>query len=89
LAGSGSTGYPDAKHLAEVAMLDAGEPILHGVKALQLDAPDPALATLAAYSRTGLDELRGPVQVTTLRELAKQAQARATALEEERVTASS
>lgn len=87
LAGSGSTGYTEAKDLAEIAMLDAAMPVLRGVKALQLDAPDPALAPLAAHSRTTLDHLRGQVQVDTLGELAKQAQARAKALAEERVTA--
>lgn len=87
LAGGGSTGYTDAKDLAEVAMLDAAMPVLRGIKALQLDAPDPALAPLAAHTRTTLDHLRGQPQVDTLRELAKQAQARATALEAERVTA--
>jgi len=87
LAGGGSTGYTEAKDLAEVAMLDAGEPILRGIKALQLDEPDPALAPLAAHSRTTLDHLRDKVQLDTVRELARQAQARATALEEERVTA--
>ena len=87
LAGSGSTGYTDAKDLAEVAMLDAAAPILRGIKALQLDAPDPALAALAAHTRHSLDHLRGKVQLDTLRELAQQAQARAKALEEERVTA--
>jgi hypothetical protein len=87
LAGGGSTGYTEAKDLAEVAMLDAGEPILRGLKALQLDAPDPTLAPLAVHTRTTLDQLRGQVQLDTARELAKQAQARATALAEERVTA--
>ena len=87
LAGGGSTGYTDAKDLAEVAMLDAAMPVLRGVKALQLDAPDPALAKLAAHTRTSLDHLRGQAQADTLRELAKQAQARAKALKEERVTA--
>jgi hypothetical protein len=87
LAGGGSAGYTDAKDLAEVAMLDAAAPVLRGIKALQLDAPDPALAPLAAHTRHSLDHLRGKVQLDTLRELAKQAQARATALEEERVTA--
>jgi len=87
LAGGGSTGYTEAKDLAEVAMLDAAMPVLRGVKALQLDAPDPALAPLAAHTRTTLDHLRGQAQVDTLHELAKQAQARATALADERVTA--
>ena len=87
LAGGGSTGYTDAKDLAEIAMLDAAMPVLRGVKALQLDAPDPALAPLAAHTRTTLDHLRGQPQVAALHELATQARARATALEEERVTA--
>lgn len=87
LAGGGSTGYTEAKDLAEIAMLDAAMPVLRGVKALQLDAPDPALAKLAAHTRTTLDHLRGQVQVDTLHELATQAQARAKALAGERVTA--
>lgn len=84
---TGSTGYADAKDLAEVAVLDAAMPVLRGVKALQLDAPDPALAKLAAHTRTTLDELRGQTQVDTLRELHTLALARATALAGERVTA--
>ncbi|MGY3089510.1 hypothetical protein ACVWYF_002558 [Hymenobacter sp. UYAg731] len=87
LASGGSTGYTDAKDLAEIAMLDAAMPVLRGVKALQLDAPDPVLAPLAAHTRTTLDHLRGQPQVDALRELARQAQAHAKALEEERVTA--
>lgn len=87
LASGGSTGYTEAKDLAEVAMLDAAMPVLRGVKALQLDAPDPVLAPLAAHTRTTLDHLRGQPQADTLRELARQAQARAKALAEERVTA--
>ena len=87
LAGLGSQGYTEAKDLAEVAMLDAAMPVLRGVKALQLDAPDPALAPLAAHTRTTLDHLRGLVQVKTVRELHTQALARATALSDERVTA--
>lgn len=87
LAGGGSGGYTEARDLAEVAVLDAAMPVLRGLKALQLDAPDPALAALAAHSRTSLDELRGPLQLAALKELAKQAKARATALAGERVTA--
>ncbi|MDB5267653.1 MAG: hypothetical protein JWP58_693 [Hymenobacter sp.] len=86
LASGGSTGYTEAKDLAEVAMLDAAMPVLRGVKALQLDAFDPELAPLAAHTRTTLDHLRGQAQVDALRELAKQAKSRAEALEEERVT---
>ena len=70
LAGGGSVGYTHAKDLAEIAVLDAAMPVLRGIKALQLDAPDPALAPLAAHTRTTLDELRGQAQVKTLRELA-------------------
>lgn len=87
LAGTGSTGYTNARDLAEIAVLDAAVPVLRGIKALQLDAPDPALAKLAAHTRTTLDELRGQTQADTLRELHTQALARAKALEEERVTA--
>lgn len=87
LAGSGSTGYTEAKDLAEVAMLDAAMPVLQGIKALQLDVPDPALAPLAAHTRITLDHLRGLTQVKTLRVLHKAAAAHATALADERVTA--
>ena len=87
LAAGGSTGYTSAKDLAEVAMLDAAMPVLQGIKALQLDAPDPALAPLAAYTRTTLDELRDLTQVKTLRALHTAALAHAAALAGERVTA--
>ena len=87
LAAGGSTGYTSAKDLAEVAMLDAAMPVLQGIKALQLDAPDPALAPLAAHTRTTLDELRDLPQVKMLRALHTAALARATALAGERVTA--
>ena len=87
LAAGGSTGYTSAKDLAEVAMLDAAMPVLQGIKALQLDAPDPALAPLAAHTRTTLDELRDLTQVKMLRALHTAALARATALAGERVTA--
>ena len=87
LAAGGSTGYTSAKDLAEVAMLDAAMPVLRGIKALQLDAPDPALAPLAAYTRTTLDELRDLTQVKTLRALHTAALAHAAALAGERVTA--
>ena len=87
LAGGGSTGYTDAKDLAEIAALDAAMPVLRGVKALQLDAPDPALAALAAHTRTTLDQLRDLPQVKALRALHTAALARATALAGERVTA--
>jgi hypothetical protein len=63
LAGGGSGGYADARDLAEIAMLDAAVPVLRGIKALQLDAPDPALAPLAAHTRSSLDNLRGQAQV--------------------------
>ena len=87
LAAGGSIGYTEAKDLAEVAVLDAAMPVLRGIKALQLDAPDPALAPLAAHTRTTLDELRDLAQVKTLRALHTAALARATALAGERVTA--
>ena len=86
-AAGGSTGYTAAKDLAEVAMLDAAVPVLRGIKALQLDAPDAALAPLAAHTRTSLDELRDLTQVKTLRALHTAALARTAALAGERVTA--
>jgi hypothetical protein len=87
LAAGGSTGYTQAKDLAEIAVLDAAMPVLQGIKALQLDAPDPELAPLVAYTRTTLDELRGLTQVKTLRALHTAALAHAPALADERVTA--
>ena len=87
LVGQGSTGYTEAKDLAEIRTLDAAMPVLQGIKALQLDAPDPALAPLAAHTRTTLDELRDLPQVKMLRALHTAALARATALAGERVTA--
>ncbi len=87
LTGGGSTGYTDAKDLAEIAVLDAAEPVLRGLKAVQLDAPDPALTRMAAHTRTTLDELRGPEQAKALRELHTLAAARAPALADELVTA--
>lgn len=87
LAAGSSTGYTSAKDLAEVAMLDAAMPVLRGIKALQLDAPDPTLVPLAAFTRTTLDELRDLTQVKTLRALHTAALARTVALAEERVTA--
>ena len=87
LASSGTTGYTDAKDLAEIAALDAAMPVLRGIKALQLDTPDPTLATLAAHTRTTLDHLRGQPQADALRALHTQAVAHARALAQERVTA--
>ena len=87
LASGGSSGYTDSKDLAEVAALDAAMPVLLGIKAVQLDTPDPKLAALAAHTRTSLDHLRGQVQADTLRELHAQGVAHAAALAEERVTA--
>ena len=87
LAASGSSGYTEAKDLAEVAALDAAMPVLRGIKALQLDAPDPTLAPLAAHTRTTLDELRGAAQVKALRALHTAALAHTPALAGERVTA--
>ena len=62
-------------------------PVLRGLKALQLDAPDPTLAPLAAHTRTTLDELRGLTQTKPLRALHTAAVAHAAALADERVTA--
>ncbi|RZK46013.1 MAG: hypothetical protein EOO59_20020 [Hymenobacter sp.] len=85
--GIGTQGYTDARDLAEVAALDAAMPVLRGLRAVQLDAPDPALAPLTQHSRTTLDALREQTQLATLKELLKQARLHAAALADERVTA--
>ena len=80
---TGSKGYTEAKDLAEVAVLDAALPVVQGLKALYQDGEHPALATVAAYSRSGLDDLRGLVQVTALENIHAAALPLAAALAEE------
>ncbi len=82
----GSEGYTQAKDRAEIKALDSAMPVLQGVKALFSDGNHPALAKLAAFSRSSIDDLRGLVQVAVLEELHTQARARATELADERVT---
>lgn len=84
---TGSKGYTETKDLAEVAVLDAALPVVQGLKALYQDGGHPALATVAAYSRSGLDDLRGLVQVTALENIHAAALPLAAALAEELVTA--
>jgi hypothetical protein len=84
--GQGSTGYTEAKDLAEIKALDAAMPVVKGLKALVSDGNHPALAALAAHTRSSLDDLRGPTQVAALEELHKQARAVATDLADEMVT---
>ncbi|MDB5235731.1 MAG: hypothetical protein JWR44_2724 [Hymenobacter sp.] len=84
--GQGSTGYTEAKDLAEIQALDAAMPVVKGLKALVSDGTHPALATLAAHTRSSLDDLRGLLQVAALEELHTQARAVATELADEMVT---
>jgi hypothetical protein len=86
LGGQGSAGYTGAKDLAEIATLDAAMPVLNGVKALYSDGNHPALAKLAAHTRSSLDDLRGLIQVAAFEELHTQARALATDLADEMVT---
>jgi hypothetical protein len=68
-SGTSTQGYTAAKDLAEVAMLDAAMPVVQGLKTLYLDGGHPDLGKVAAYTRTSLDQLRGPAQVATLEDL--------------------
>jgi hypothetical protein len=62
-------------------------PIVKGLKALYNDGGHPGLQKMAKYTRTSLDEIRGPLQVKTLEELHTQAVDLAKELAEEMVTA--
>ncbi|WP_375417969.1 hypothetical protein [uncultured Hymenobacter sp.] len=86
-SGTGSQGYTEAKDLAEVAALDAAMPVVQGLKALYQDGQHPALATVAAHTRTKLDALRGLTQVAALESLYQTALPLAAELAEEMVSA--
>lgn len=86
-SGTGTQGYTEAKDRAEVATLDAAMPVVQGLKALYLDGSHPALGTVAKYTRSGLDDMRGPTQVAALENLYATAQPLAAALADEMVTA--
>lgn len=86
-SGSTTKGYTEAKDLAELAVLDAAMPVVQGLKALYLEGGYPQLGRVAAYSRSGLDDLRGPTQVAALEDLYATALPLALALAEEMVTA--
>ena len=85
--GTSSTGYTDAKDLAEVATLDAAMPVVQGLKALYQDGEHPALATVAGHTRSALDDLRGLTQVAALENIYTVALPLATELADELVTA--
>ncbi len=86
-SGLGSQGYTDAKDQAEVAVLDAAMPVVQGLKALYLDGGHADLGKAAAYTRSGLDDMRGLPQVVALENLYTTALPLAAALAEEQVTA--
>lgn len=88
-AGSGGSteGYTSAKDAAETAALDAAVVVLQGLRVLQLDAPRPALASVAAYSRSALAKLRDPALADALTEIGTTAQPLAAELATELVTA--
>lgn len=86
-SGTGSQGYTEAKDQAEIAVLDAAMPVVQGLKTLYLDGGHPALSTVAKYSRSSLDDMRGPAQVAALENLYTTALPLAAALADELVTA--
>ena len=86
-SGTNTQGYTAAKDLAEVAMLDAAMPVVQGLKSLYLEGGHPDLGKVVAYTRTSLDQLRGPAQAATLEDLHAKALPLATALADELVTA--
>jgi hypothetical protein len=83
---TGSKGYTEAKDQAELAVLDAAMPVVQGLKTLYLDGDHPALGTIAKYSRSALDDLRGPAQVAALENIYTTALPLAAALADELVT---
>ncbi|AMR27789.1 hypothetical protein A0257_12260 [Hymenobacter psoromatis] len=86
-SGSSTKGYTEAKDLAELATLDAAMPVVQGLKALYLEGGYPHLTRVTAYSRSGLDDLRGTTQVAAFEDLYTTALPLAPALAEELVTA--
>ncbi len=85
-SGLGSTGYTDAKDLAETAAVAAAMRVVKGLRALQLTQAQPELVKTAAYSNSSLVNLRNEALVMALDAIRAAAQPRA-ALAEERVTA--
>ncbi len=86
-SGSSTKGYTEAKDLAELAALDAAMPVVQGLKALYLEGGYLHLARVAAYSRSGLDDMRGATQIAAFEDLYATALPLALALAEELVTA--
>ena len=86
-AGTGTKGYTDAKDLAEAAAVAAAVRVVKGVRAVQLTAPRPELAAVAALSKSGLDKLRNEELLLALDAVRAVARPLAAALAEERVTA--
>ena len=86
-AGTGSKGYTDAKDQAEAAAVAAALRVVKGLRAVQLDGPRPALAQVAAYSKSGLDKLRNEELLLALDALAAAARPLAAELAQERVSA--
>ena len=86
-SGLSSQGYTDAKDQAEVTALAAAMRVVKGLRAVQLDAPSPELAPVAAYTESGLKRLRDEALVHALDAVRAAAQPQATALAEARVTA--
>jgi len=86
-SGGSTKGYTEAKDLAELAALDAAMPVVQGLKALYLEGGYPHLARVAAYSRSGLDDMRGTTQIAAFEDLYATALPLAPALAEELVTA--
>ena len=84
---AGSEGYTDAKDKAEDLALDATTPVLQGLKALQLDAPQPERAKVAGYTRAALEKMRDQALADALADIGRVAAPLAAALAEERVTA--
>ncbi|MBT2557017.1 hypothetical protein J7E24_04415 [Hymenobacter sp. ISL-91] len=82
-----TAGYTNAKDAAETAALNAAVVVLNGLRALQLDAPRPALAKVAAYSPSALSKLRDQAQADALTEIGTLAAPLATELAAELVTA--
>lgn len=87
LSGGGSEGYTDAKTTQQTAALAAAEPVLSGIRALQLDAPRPTLKAMATLTMSDLKNMRDQEQVDTLTELYALALPLADELAEEQVTA--
>ena len=86
-SGLSSQGYTDAKDQAEAAAVAAAMRVVKGLRAVQLDAPRPELAPVAAYTESGLKRLRDEALAHALDALRAAAQPLAAALADARVTA--